>query len=523
MRVAKIQNFGFYERIRKDQMLKSLIVSLFVVLLAFTMPPSFAQTQISDKVVVLHTISGDMVIELFESDAPKTVSNFITLSENSFYDGTIFHRIIKNFMIQGGDPNTKDTTKVSQWGFGGTGKTIPAELNTIMHKRGIVSMARGDDPDSASSQFFIVHDDSPFLDQKYTVFGRLATQESYDTLDAIADLETTGQSTNYLPTDLASATIQKVEVEERSKIKNLLIQDEPQRVAPPIVETVKPYSNDNLGISFDTLSTWTVQEIKKQDTRQPDIAIIGPDDGVFAPRVLIFIKNSTLTSLEAFSEETKKSYSELIKSGSLVITSEQKSSINGNQAMIRESNQKADASSGMPDLRYQETIFTGNDKFYTITYASTTENFDKFLPVYNQAVNSLKIKDAKPIEKSGCLIATAAFGTELAPQVQTLREIRDNILFGTGSGTVFMAGFNEFYYAFSPTIADFERANPMFKEMVKTTITPMLSTLSILQFVDIDSESKMMGYGIGIILLNVGIYFIAPAIVIIKVRKYLKL
>lgn len=128
--------------------------------------------------------------------------------------------------------------------------------------------------------------------------------------------------------------------------------------------------------------------------------------------------------------------------------------------------------------------------------------------------------DEKPAEKSGCLIATAAFGTELAPQVQLLREVRDNVLFSTGSGTVFMVGFNEFYYAFSPGVADLERQNPAFKELVRITITPMLSTLSILNYVDINSESEMLGYGISVILLNAGMYFVAPAIVIIKVRKY---
>jgi hypothetical protein len=121
-----------------------------------------------------------------------------------------------------------------------------------------------------------------------------------------------------------------------------------------------------------------------------------------------------------------------------------------------------------------------------------------------------------------CAIATAAYGTELAPQVQMLREIRDGALLGTNSGTTFMAGFNEFYYSFSPAIADLERQSPIFKEIIKATITPMLSTLSILQFVDINSEQEMLGYGIGIIILNAGIYFVAPAIIILKVRKYLK-
>jgi len=119
----------------------------------------------------------------------------------------------------------------------------------------------------------------------------------------------------------------------------------------------------------------------------------------------------------------------------------------------------------------------------------------------------------------GCLIATAAFGSEMAPQVQFLREIRDNTVLQTQSGSTFMTGFNQFYYSFSPTIADYERENSAFKETVKIAITPMLTSLAILNYVDIDSEEEMLGYGIGIILLNIGMYFIAPAIVIFKIRK----
>jgi hypothetical protein len=119
----------------------------------------------------------------------------------------------------------------------------------------------------------------------------------------------------------------------------------------------------------------------------------------------------------------------------------------------------------------------------------------------------------------GCLIATAAYGSELAPQVQQLRELRDNSLLQTKSGTSFMTGFNQFYYSFSPTIADWERESPVFKEAVKITLTPMISSLSILNYVDMDSEVNVLGYGISLILLNVGMYFVAPAIVIHKVRK----
>jgi len=119
----------------------------------------------------------------------------------------------------------------------------------------------------------------------------------------------------------------------------------------------------------------------------------------------------------------------------------------------------------------------------------------------------------------GCLIATAAFGSEMAPQVQFLREIRDNTVLQTESGTSFMTSFNQFYYSFSPVVADYERENPAFKEAVKLTLTPLLTSLTLLQYADIDSESEMLGYGIGIILLNIGMYFVAPAVLIMKVKK----
>ncbi len=125
----------------------------------------------------------------------------------------------------------------------------------------------------------------------------------------------------------------------------------------------------------------------------------------------------------------------------------------------------------------------------------------------------------KPSGGGGCLIATAAFGSELAPQVQFLRELRDQTVLNTASGTTFMTGFNQFYYSFSPTIADWERDSPVFKEVVKLTLTPLLTSLSILSYVDIDSEEEMLGYGIGVILLNLGMYFVAPALIIIKLKN----
>ncbi len=121
----------------------------------------------------------------------------------------------------------------------------------------------------------------------------------------------------------------------------------------------------------------------------------------------------------------------------------------------------------------------------------------------------------------GCLIATATYGTEMAPQVQLLREIRDNQLMSTDSGSSFMTGFNQLYYSFSPIVADMERDNPLFKETVKIAITPLLSSLSIMSHAE--SESEIIGYGIGVIVLNLGMYVAAPAMLIYKARKIVRI
>ena len=124
-------------------------------------------------------------------------------------------------------------------------------------------------------------------------------------------------------------------------------------------------------------------------------------------------------------------------------------------------------------------------------------------------------------EGGGCLIATATFGSEMSPQVQQLRELRDNVIMQTASGHTFMTGFNQVYYSFSPYVADFERENIVFKETVKVALTPMLTSFSILSHVPIDTEQEMLGYGIGVILLNIGMYFVAPAVLITVLRKKL--
>jgi peptidyl-prolyl cis-trans isomerase B (cyclophilin B) len=136
------------------------------------------------EVGVITTSEGVMVVEFYPDVAPNHVANFEKLARAGFYDGTAFHRVIPGFMIQGGDPNTKDDNAKNTWGLGGPGYTVKAEFNSKHHARGILSMARSQDPDSAGSQFFICHADAGNLDGQYTVFGNLV--KGFDVLDKIA-------------------------------------------------------------------------------------------------------------------------------------------------------------------------------------------------------------------------------------------------------------------------------------------------------------------------------------------------
>lgn len=137
---------------------------------------------------IITTKFGDIEVELYSDSAPNTVENFKALTKKGFYDGLIFHRIVPGFVIQGGDPYTRDTTNRRRWGTGGPGWNIKAEFNKNTHTRGVLSMARSQDPDSAGSQFFIVLKDSNFLDGQYTIFGKV--KSGMDAVDKIASLET---------------------------------------------------------------------------------------------------------------------------------------------------------------------------------------------------------------------------------------------------------------------------------------------------------------------------------------------
>ena len=146
----------------------------------------------SNEVAIIKTNEGEMVIEFWSDAAPKTVENFKKLARSGFYDGTTFHRIVKGFMIQGGDPNSKDPAKENSYGQGGPGYKVKAEFNNHSHERGVISMARGPDPDSAGSQFFICLAPAPRLDGQYTTFGKLIKGD--DVLEKIGDTPVTRNS-----------------------------------------------------------------------------------------------------------------------------------------------------------------------------------------------------------------------------------------------------------------------------------------------------------------------------------------
>jgi peptidyl-prolyl cis-trans isomerase B (cyclophilin B) len=508
---------------------KILIIFAFALLLMALPNQSFAQSD--DKLVILETSQGNIVIEFFPKDAPNHVRNFMNLTESEFYDGVIFHRVIPGFMIQGGDPNTRDPD-TSTWGQGGPDTSVDAEFNSIKHNRGIVSMARSQDPNSAGSQFFIVHQNSNFLDQQYTVFGRIVTDESFETLDKIASLEI-GQRD--IPVNIEEVKITKAITVNRSEVTNLLDLGEPERVSESMDIPTQPtegtgsqmFENKELDVAFSAPEGWSLQQPPKADENTPDVVAVGPNTGEINPVISLRVIDKEGKTFDDFIKEKNELLQEVIDTGSLVVTSQETVVINGKDAYVTDAVGVFQTSSGSIDVQFKETTFSGPEKFYTFAYSNGVDDFDNELSRYDDSIDSFKIL-SEPTQQSeettvdeggGCLIATATFGSELAPQVQQLRELRDNTILSTKSGVAFMTGFNQFYYSFSPTIADFERENPLFKESVKLAITPMLTSLSLLNYANIDSEQEMIGYGISIILLNIGMYFAVPAILIHRFKK----
>ena len=514
--------------------------------------------EMKSKAVLITTNEGTFMIELFPEDAPNTVNNFLKLIESGYYDGIVFHRIIPDFMIQAGDPNTKDpNSDRSLWGQGGPGYTINAEFNTIQHDRGIVSMARSQHVDSAGSQFFIMHKDNNELDGKYTAFGRLVPGLP-NGLDEIANLPTE----NTQPVDATRATITKTSIIEMFSTSDFPPPDRndsiviSHKITGGITNT---YTNTLHDIAFDIPYRWKVWEgagdylnlVVEPTALEHNVQQVIEISG-FTPQVLIGSEPRNPSAESAgvptafFSikggDDPKILHNYIIENDA------------GRKAHLVITTQNVPTSTTeTAQFKVAQIHFSNSDTVYSIIHINLTEWFRYEINSFDYTVKNFEIMidgiiqpigfgqhsvfqqviaDARqqpepeslpPARVGGCLIATATFGSEMAPQVQLLREIRDNTVLQTESGTSFMTGFNQFYYSFSPVIADYERENPAFKEAVKITLTPLLTSLTLLQYADIDSESEMLGYGIGIILLNIGMYFIAPAVLITKIRSFYKL
>jgi len=171
----------------------------------------------SNEVAVIKTSEGEMVVQFWNDAAPETIANFKKLARAGFYNGTTFHRIVKGFMIQGGDPNTKDPAKENSYGAGDPGYKIKAEFNDHSHERGVISMARGPDPDSAGSQFFICLAPVPRLDHKYTAFGRLI--KGADVLEKIGDVPVTRNSAGEMSKPTKRVVIESIEIVPAESVK----------------------------------------------------------------------------------------------------------------------------------------------------------------------------------------------------------------------------------------------------------------------------------------------------------------
>ena len=525
--------------------------------------------EMKSKAVLITMNDGSFMIELFPEDAPNTVNNFLKLVESGFYDGVVFHRIIPGFMIQAGDPNTKDPeSDRSLWGSGGPGYTINEEFNTIQHDRGVISMARQDHPDTAGSQFFIVHRNSNFLDGQYTAFGRLVPGLPH-ALDVVASLKTDERNA---PLDVSRATIIKATILDSfstadfgSPDRNVSITKE-IKVAGGYTDNYYNYLHN---VSFDIPYRWALSGEEAGDYLN---IILEP--GLLEHNVQLQIQETGFTpQVLIVSEEADPGISAGVSTAFFSIKEGEEPKIlsnyvfenkDGVKAHLLVTTQDYQTSTGILQFKVMQLHFLNSELSYSLIYVNLTDWFRYEINAFVQTVNNFEvlidgelqpinfgrdpiflqlIDDAKAkvdpeslpegyvskipglvgTEDGGCLIATAAYGSELALQVQQLRELRDNTILQTESGSAFMAGFNQFYYSFSPMIADYERENPAFRETVKLILTPLLTSLTLLQYVDIDSESEMLGYGISVILLNIGIYFVAPAVLITKIRSFYKL
>jgi len=199
--------------------MKSILINLLAVALAIASVNAEEKKPMNsaNEVAVIKTSEGEMIAEFWPDVAPNTVENFKKLARSGFYDGTAFHRIVKGFMIQGGDPLTKDPAKESRYGTGDPGYKIKAEFNDRSHERGVLSMARSNDPDSAGSQFFICLANVSRLDHQYTTFGKLIKGD--DVLGKIGDVEVTMSGSGERSKPTKRETVESIKIVSADSVK----------------------------------------------------------------------------------------------------------------------------------------------------------------------------------------------------------------------------------------------------------------------------------------------------------------
>ena len=303
-------------------------------------------------------------------------------------------------------------------------------------------------------------------------------------------------------------------------------------VSESLKHTYKKYTDEKSGFSFEYPDTWYVEELPLEESNSHYLTID--------------YENISISIFHESANEHREKFDMTGDDGDIMsIAKYERVLCNYGYSMYEDGIDCRDFESGYGEVLevdgVRTIIVTHTERLvlesgYEQKYFKQTIVFDKNNGIwirvsqmttvsYNQRMlNDVEIDKfirSFTFDKSaiggGCLIATATYGTELAPQVQLLREIRDNSLLQTESGSAFMSGFNEFYYSFSPTIADYERENPVFKEAVKLAITPMITSLSLME--NAETESQVLGIGISLIALNLAMYIGIPAIVIVGIRK----
>jgi len=351
------------------------MVAVSLLLVSFT-NQAFAHDD--EKFAVLETNLGTIVIEFFHEDAPNHVDNFIGLAESGFYDGTIFHRIIPGFMIQGGDPNTISGDP-SIWGQGGPTERVDAEFNTIKHNRGIVSMARSADPNSGGSQFFIIHKNSNFLDEQYTVFGRIATEESFETLDKIAGVEIGDRDR---PIDTEQVKITKAIVVNRSEVSNLLEFSEPERTQSTITPSTgnQKFESSEHEIAFSVPEGWMLQEPKKTQENSPDVVAVGPKTGAINPVISFTVQQTNQRTFDEVISDQNEALQESIDLGSLRIISHDLRTVDGNKAYVTNADGYFSSNGEDVDIKFKQVLVYDTEKLYIFSYSNGVDEFDSQLP-----------------------------------------------------------------------------------------------------------------------------------------------